>query len=117
MPLNKQEREEIANKTIARSPGIVAEHKAQGASEDCVFIQEQLPALDPAACPNPEHVPAAVEIINADAFTVARNILAADSDGKVAVLNLASDILPAGPWLQVFTTTQVRDRRVCSHIS
>ncbi|KAJ7471189.1 hypothetical protein B0H11DRAFT_2040765 [Mycena galericulata] len=99
-------RRRIAKDTISRSPTIVAEHKAQGASEDSIFIPDQLPALDQAACPNPEYVPTAVEIINSDAFTVARNILANDPTAKVAVLNLASDILPAGPWLQLMTTTQ-----------
>ncbi|KAJ7449229.1 hypothetical protein FB451DRAFT_1053407 [Mycena latifolia] len=96
----------IANDTIERSPAIVAEHKEQGASEDSVFVRSQLPALDQKACPNPEHVPTAVQVINTDSFAAARTILASDPAAKVAVLNLASDILPAGPWLQVMTTTQ-----------
>ncbi|KAJ7083604.1 hypothetical protein B0H15DRAFT_784662 [Mycena belliarum] len=99
-------RRAIANDTIKRSPGIVAKHKHQGASTESVFIRSQLPALDDKACPNPEHVPTAVEIINTDSFAAARTMLATDPSAKVAVLNLASDILPAGPWLQVMTTTQ-----------
>ncbi|KAJ7171005.1 hypothetical protein C8R46DRAFT_895147 [Mycena filopes] len=99
-------RTRIAKDTIERSSKIVAEHNQQGASVDSVFIQQQLPALDPAACPDPKHTPAAVDIINSDAFKVARTLLASDPVAKVAVLNLASDILPAGPWLQVMTTTQ-----------
>ncbi|KAJ6475691.1 hypothetical protein C8R47DRAFT_1142143 [Mycena vitilis] len=55
---------------------------------------------EPRACPN------RVEVINADSFAAARTMLASDPAAKVAVLNLASDILPAGPWLEVMTTTQ-----------
>ncbi|KAJ6551703.1 hypothetical protein B0H19DRAFT_951358 [Mycena capillaripes] len=106
MAPNIKARTLIAKNTIDRSPSIVAEHKHQGASADSVFIQSQLPALDPSACPNPEHVPSAVEVINSDSFAAARNMLASDPSTKVAVLNLASDILPAGPWLEVMTTTQ-----------
>ncbi|KAJ7078497.1 hypothetical protein C8R44DRAFT_654534 [Mycena epipterygia] len=106
MAPNIKARRVIAKDTIDRSPAIVAEHKDQGASVDSTFIRDQLPALNQELCPNPAHVPTAVEIINTDAFTAARNILNGDPAGKVAVLNLASDILPAGPWLQVMTTTQ-----------
>ncbi|KAF7368862.1 hypothetical protein MVEN_00211800 [Mycena venus] len=100
----------IAKNTIDRSPAIVAEHKQQGASADSIFVRNQLPALnalDPKS-PNPGHAPSAIEIINSDSLTAARNIIASDpaATGHVAVLNLASDILPAGPWLQLMTTTQ-----------
>ncbi|KAJ6536008.1 hypothetical protein DFH09DRAFT_1263579 [Mycena vulgaris] len=100
------ERTTIATDTITRSRGIVNDLKAQGASADSIFVPNQLPALDQKSCPNTQHVPTAVEILNMDAFTAARNILSSDPTRKVAVLNLASDILPAGPWLQVMTTTQ-----------
>jgi uncharacterized protein (TIGR02452 family) len=110
MALDRKARERIAKNTIDRSPAIVAEHKEQGAQSGSVFIANQLPALqalDP-RCPNPGHAASAVEIRNSDSFTAAREILAADptATGHLAVLNLASDILPAGPWLQVMTTTQ-----------
>ncbi|KAJ7694809.1 hypothetical protein B0H17DRAFT_1009027 [Mycena rosella] len=106
MALKLKARRVIAKDTIERSPAIVLEHKAQGASADSTFIPNQLPALDQKSCPNPEHIPAPVEVINTDSFAAARTILASDPTRKVAVLNLASDILPAGPWLQVMTTTQ-----------
>ncbi|KAF7368864.1 hypothetical protein MVEN_00212000 [Mycena venus] len=100
----------IAKNTIDRSPAIVAEHKQQGASADSIFIRSQLPALDPhdPRSPNPGYAPCAVEVINSDSFAAARAIIASDpaAAGRVAVLNLASDILPAGPWLEVMTTTQ-----------
>ncbi|KAJ7148721.1 hypothetical protein C8R43DRAFT_1008529 [Mycena crocata] len=99
-------RRALAQSVRELSPAIVAEHKQQGASAESVFHPDQLPALDRASCPNLGQPTAAVEIINSDAFTVARNILTTDPAGTVAVLNLASDILPAGPWLQTLTTTQ-----------
>ncbi|KAF7377836.1 hypothetical protein MSAN_00207100 [Mycena sanguinolenta] len=107
MTLNVGQRRLIAKDTIHRSPAIVAEHKEQGASADSIFIQNQLPALDPKS-PSPGYVPSAIEVINSDSFAAARQILANDpgAAGRTAVLNLASDILPAGPWLEVMTTTQ-----------
>ncbi|KAJ7198850.1 hypothetical protein GGX14DRAFT_665440 [Mycena pura] len=106
MAPNTTTRRGIAKNTIDRSPAIVAEHKDRGASVDSVFINGQLPTLDPKSCPTPDHVSSPVEIINSDAFTLARKLLAADPTAKVAVLNLASDVLPAGPWLRAMTTTQ-----------
>jgi uncharacterized protein (TIGR02452 family) len=110
MALDRTARERVAKNTIDRSPAIVAEHKAQGASSDSVFIANQLPelqALD-SRHPNPGHAASAVEIRNSDSFTAAKEILTADptATSHLAVLNLASDILPAGPWLQLMTTTQ-----------
>ncbi|KAJ7717969.1 hypothetical protein B0H16DRAFT_1666717 [Mycena metata] len=106
MAPDKSARTLIAKDTIERSPKIVFEHKQHGASVDSIFVRQQLPPLEPSVCPNPEHTPVPVDIINSDAFTVARNMMANDPAAKVAVLNLASDILPAGPWLQTMTTTQ-----------
>ncbi|KAJ7772960.1 hypothetical protein DFH07DRAFT_866126 [Mycena maculata] len=112
-PLSQDElrRESLAYDTINRSPNIVDEYNANAtkehtASKGSTFHKEQLPTLDQVACPNREHIPTAVEVINSDAFSVARNIMASDPARKVAVLNLASDLLPAGPWLQDMTTTQ-----------
>ncbi|KAF7298773.1 hypothetical protein MIND_00824900 [Mycena indigotica] len=104
MTLDKEARRRLARDTIDRSPSIVADHKHQGASADSTFINSQLPPLDPL----PDNLKSAhpVEIVNSDAFTLSRKLLADDPKGKVAVLNLASDILPAGPWLQLLTTTQ-----------
>ncbi|KAJ6460981.1 hypothetical protein C8R45DRAFT_1028847 [Mycena sanguinolenta] len=104
MTLNVGQRRLIAKDTIHRSPAIVMEHKEQGASADSIFIRNQLPALEPKSM-NP---PSAIEVINSDSFAAARKLLAIDPEaaGHTAVLNLASDILPAGPWLEVMTTTQ-----------
>ena len=45
-----------------------------------------------------------------DAFTAARELLKEDpgKKGKVAVLNLASDIYRAGNWIQTLSKMQVR---------
>ncbi|KAJ6455579.1 hypothetical protein C8R47DRAFT_1228177 [Mycena vitilis] len=109
-PLAKDEprRRRLANDTIRKSPKIVDEVNARPskdhtASKDSTFHGKQLAALNP---PNRAQPPASVKIINSDAFTVARNIMREDPAAKIAVLNLASDILPAGPWLQQMTTTQ-----------
>ncbi|KAF7336239.1 hypothetical protein MVEN_02171800 [Mycena venus] len=97
----------IAKNTVGRSPAIVEEHKVQGASADSIFIPNQLPALDPLD-PTSERPPSTVKVINSDALTAARNILTGDpaAAGRVAVLNLASDRLPAGGWLRSLGTTQ-----------
>ncbi|KAJ7061975.1 hypothetical protein C8F01DRAFT_986859 [Mycena amicta] len=103
MAPDKEARRRIAKDTIDRSPAIVAQNKRHGASADSTFIKSQLQPLPTAAINN---IPHPVEIINSDAFTLARKLLADDPTGKIAVLNLASDILPGGPWLQLLTTTQ-----------
>ncbi|KAF7324830.1 DUF2263 domain-containing protein [Mycena kentingensis (nom. inval.)] len=105
MAPNFRNRTRIAHDTIDRSPAIVAELADKGASLDGVFVKEQLPPLAPAPDAK-SHQPTSVEVVNSDAFTLARKILETDPDAKVALLNLASDILPAGPWLEVMTTTQ-----------
>ncbi|KAF8218228.1 hypothetical protein K438DRAFT_1557180 [Mycena galopus ATCC 62051] len=116
MALDVEERKAIAKDTIDRSPAIFAEwHETQsvqgrekhGNLSDSIFIGNQLPALhtlDPGS--NPGHVPSLVRVIKSDSFGAARKILTDDSTGRVAVLNLASDIFPAGPWLKEMTTTQ-----------
>ncbi|KAF7304278.1 hypothetical protein HMN09_00829300 [Mycena chlorophos] len=98
MPPNFAQRTQIAHDTIKRSPELVAEHAAAGASLDGIFHKQQLPALGPAPDVD-SHTPSSVDIINTDAFTLARRLLKDDPSAKIAVLNLASDILPAGPWL------------------
>ena len=107
------QRQQIAQDTIARSESIIQAHAAVGASSESTFIPNQLPSLDPAACPN---FPASeVKVVNADSFTVARGIVE-ESHGaiigkndkvKVAVLNLASDARRAGGWEMTLSKTQV----------
>ncbi|KAF8887069.1 hypothetical protein CPB85DRAFT_1170372, partial [Mucidula mucida] len=69
----------------------------------------QLPALDAELCPG--HASSAVEIINTDAFALARRIVAqkttGTASGNIAVLNLASDIHRADGWVGSLTRTQV----------
>jgi len=107
------QRQQIAQDTIARSESIIQEHAGAGALSESMFIPDQLPPLDPAACPN---FPASeVKVVNADSFTVARGIveenrsaIAAGEKAKVAVLNLASDVRRAGGWEMTLSKTQVR---------
>ncbi|KAJ6617518.1 hypothetical protein B0H10DRAFT_2164385 [Mycena sp. CBHHK59/15] len=87
MAPDRKTRTLIAHNTIQRSPAIVAEHTDQGATAHPTFVAEQLSALNQALCPNPDSDPTPVETVNADSLATAR----------VSVLNLASDILPAGP--------------------
>lgn len=101
------ERKEIAEDTIARSALITQEHIDQGASADSVFIAEQLPPLD--GSKSPSCSPTEVTVVNADAFTVARNIISDDPEARrrTAVQNLASDEVRAGGWEESLWTTQV----------
>ncbi|THV06383.1 hypothetical protein K435DRAFT_773334 [Dendrothele bispora CBS 962.96] len=109
------ERAKIAKDTINRSPKITEEHSTQGATLDSTFISEQLPPLDPTKCPNPDHVPVQVEILDSDSFTAARNIMKDDAEalgkGKMAVLNLASDSEPGGGW--AFTLSKTQEEALC----
>ncbi|KAK7453524.1 hypothetical protein VKT23_011804 [Stygiomarasmius scandens] len=105
---SKAQRNHLAWDTIKRSPGIVSEHIDEGATEASTFYPDQMPSLELSTPPYPDQEPSIVEIINTDSFRAARNILASDADaqGKTTVLNLASDIIPAGPWLRDLTKTQ-----------
>ncbi|KAH8825427.1 hypothetical protein DL96DRAFT_184721 [Flagelloscypha sp. PMI_526] len=107
--LSFKDLETIGQDSISRSEAIVAEHTADGASSDGIFLRDQdLPALEETQRPVLDGEPQAVEVVNEDSFKAARVIMndLPESRGKVAVLNLASDILPAGPWLSVWTKTQ-----------
>ena len=96
----------IAEDTISRTPDIIA--ATPGASADSTFLAHQLPPLTKDACPN--FPPFTVRIEGLDAFTTARKYIRADPTirGKVAVLNLASDLYRAGRWRNTLSKTQVR---------
>lgn len=58
-----------------------------------------LPPLDPAKCPG--HPPAVIRIVNEDTFNAAIDLGTAHPDGgRVAILNLASDVRAGGGWLK-----------------
>ncbi|KAF3760993.1 hypothetical protein M406DRAFT_268203 [Cryphonectria parasitica EP155] len=97
-----RQRREICEDTIERSPAIV--QATPGATLDSTFMPAQLPALSPEASPQLKRKP--VRVIDADSFAAARAILANDPGAKVAVLNLASDIEPAGGWRFSLSCTQ-----------
>ncbi|KAF8889259.1 hypothetical protein BD779DRAFT_1520647 [Infundibulicybe gibba] len=88
---NYSQRREIARDTIARSRK---------------FYKDQLPPLSPASCPG--HEPSEVLVLNQDAFALARDVIKQDrlAEGKLAVLNLASDEAPGGGWEYSLSTTQ-----------
>ena len=100
------DRQIIAEDTISRTPEIIA--ATPGASADSTFQAHQLPPLTKDACPN--FPPYKVRIEGLDSFTTARKYIQIDPTirGKVAVLNLASDIFRAGQWRQTLSKTQVR---------
>lgn len=105
---NELSRRAIAEDTLARTPAIIAEHAAEGATADSTFHGDQLEPLD--SSKSPKHSPSKVEVYNSDAYILARQIMDEDLEGtkgKTTVLNLASDLLPAGPWLESMTATQV----------
>ena len=96
----------IAEDTISRTPEIIA--ATPGASADSTFHANQLPPLTKDACPN--FPPFTVRIEGLDAFTTAREYIQIDPTirGKVAILNLASDLYRAGGWRDTLCKTQVR---------
>jgi hypothetical protein len=101
-----KERRAIAQDTLARVESIVA--STPGASLDSTCIDSQLPALDLDACPGYEGTD--IHVVNLDSFSAARNIsrsISKDCNGKIAVLNLASDQVPGGGWEVSLGTTQV----------
>ncbi|KAF8654641.1 hypothetical protein AX16_003494 [Volvariella volvacea WC 439] len=102
------ERQKIAQDTIDRSSAIVAEHTAEGATLDSQFIRDQLDPL-PGLTSEQESLPrVTVDVQNMDSFEAARELLKRypDAKGKVTVLNLASDIYPAGSWVETLSMTQ-----------
>lgn len=101
-------RKRIADDTLARAKSIVKEHAADGASLSSTFIDDQLEPLAPIDEPSGKFPLSKVEVVNSDAFTLARKIIAEDIEakGKTAVLNLASDEAPGGGWLYSLSRTQ-----------
>lgn len=100
-------REAIAQDTVDRMKGVIKQHAHEGATASSTFIRDQLDPLDPSKSPNaPTPV---VEVINCDAFTIARRLISEvpEAKGKTAVLNLASDTHPAGGWILSLSKTQV----------
>jgi len=58
------QRQQIAQDTIARSESIIQEHAGASASSESTLIADQLPPLDPAACPN--FPTSEVKVVNED---------------------------------------------------
>jgi hypothetical protein len=113
----RKERKVIADDTLARCAEIVA--ITPGASDSSVFVRSQLPELDQSICPG--HDTTAVRVVNGDSFAVARDLARktasenhdSQMQGKIAVLNLASDQLPGGGWYSTLSKTQVGSIHHC----
>ncbi|KAF5332229.1 hypothetical protein D9611_008174 [Ephemerocybe angulata] len=105
------QRKLVAEDTLARAKGIIKAHSAEGATSASTFVGAQLEPLDEAE--SPQYGPSSVEVINCDAFTVARKIFgeAPDAKGNITVLNLASDQQPAGGWL--FSLSKTQEEALC----
>lgn len=100
-------RKAVCLDTINRTSAISAE--TPGASLDSTFIKIcDLPTLSPSDTSFPNLTRTPVRIINGDTFTVTRQLMQnnLDADGSIAVLNLASDQLPAGGWYYRPSMTQ-----------
>jgi uncharacterized protein (TIGR02452 family) len=104
MHLTQLQRRKIAATTIAETPSILEKYAAQGASSDSTFYAVLAP-LPP--CPNPITTPRKTEVHSMDSFGCLRKMIAAGADPKTtAVLNLASDLAPAGHWVHTLSETQ-----------
>ncbi|KAF5376198.1 hypothetical protein D9757_009324 [Collybiopsis confluens] len=101
MPSHEQLRMSLVEKNKHVFASIIAEHASDGASPASEFIDGQLPPLNVHERPYSEPQKNLVEVINGDTFLVARELMDAavdDANGRVAVLNLASDQHPGGGW-------------------
>lgn len=110
-------RKQIAEDTRSRFKIIIKEHASAGASLSSTFIDGQVEPLSPLAESSDKFPGSTVEVVNSDAFTLARTIIAEDNGakGKTTVLNLASDEAPAGGWLYSLSKTQVCPNSLLEH--
>lgn len=90
----------VSAETRAVLPSILADLPHLNASKSESLHLDHLPPLRAAACPR--HAPRAkIRIVNADTLNAAIDLAARRPDGgRVAVLNMASDIHPGGGWLK-----------------
>lgn len=106
--LTRGQKDQITTDTLDRTESIIKSHAPKGATQDSTFYHEQIASLDSTQSPNYRNN-SLIEVVNSDAYTVALNLLKENNDanGKVAVLNLASDIRRAGGWTATLSETQV----------
>jgi uncharacterized protein (TIGR02452 family) len=98
-------RRAICNNTIKRSAAIAA--SIPGGSLTSRFIQSQLPPLTKEDLKYPGVSRHPIEIHNSDAFALARTLSSQSQfNGKIGVLNLASDQQPGGGWCYTLSSTQ-----------
>lgn len=99
--LDYQTRRKICEDTIARSAEIAA--STAGGSLDSTFISSQLPPLARSHPDFPDLGCKPIQIHDSDAFALARTL---SCNGKVGVLNLASNYEPGGGWRRTLSKTQ-----------
>jgi uncharacterized protein (TIGR02452 family) len=98
-------RRAICQDAIQRSATITT--STPGGSLISRFVESQLPSLTKDDAKYPGVGPGPVEVHNSDAFALARTISTrSQSEGKIGVLNLASDQEPGGGWCYTLSSTQ-----------
>lgn len=95
-------RRKICEDTIARSSAIAA--SIPGGSLAARFIAVQLPPFDRSQRGFQGYPRRPIQVHNSDAFALARTLHPAE--GKVGVLNLASNYEPGGGWRTTISKTQ-----------
>lgn len=95
-------RRRICEDTIARSRDIAA--STPGGSLAGHFVASQLPILDRSLPVFHSFPHKRIEVHNSDAFALARSL--EPTQGKVGVLNLASNYEPGGGWRTTISKTQ-----------
>jgi uncharacterized protein (TIGR02452 family) len=103
--IDLETRRVICEDTIKRSADIAS--STPGGSLTSHFIASQLPPLTKDDQKFPDHSFRPVEIHNSDAFALARTLQSqTQSNGKIGVLNLASDQQRGGGWRYTLSSTQ-----------
>lgn len=106
--LDFETRRKVCKDTIARSAAIA--ESTPGGSLNSTFIPSQLPLLNKTDPTYPNlTLKEPIKIYNSDSFALARTL--EPTNGKVGVLNLASDEQPGGGWR--FTLSATQEEALC----
>ncbi|XP_014552717.1 hypothetical protein COCVIDRAFT_109632 [Bipolaris victoriae FI3] len=105
--LDLASRRKICEETISRSATLAS--SIPTGTLTSTFIPSQLPPLQKSSPSYPHHTLAPIQILNSDAFALARLFQTTppcSSAPKLGVLNLASDQQPGGGWRYTLSRTQ-----------
>ncbi|KOS21747.1 hypothetical protein ESCO_001990 [Escovopsis weberi] len=91
---------DVADETKRVLPGILDQIPGIMAGKSVAYFSDTLPALRAADCPRrTASGRARIRVVNDDTFNAAAALAAArPGGGRVAVLNMASDVVPGGGW-------------------